>query len=334
MPQKYHHLVPRTYLSPWVYNKDSLSVRFRGESAFKEKNRDNILGIKQYYSIIAGMPICNESDTDLIFSPLKDKSVLIDGVLTSNTLEFNNRFGSFDNWIIKNKDGSLAKKKDLKNKIENNRVLEIEDNWESKYEGKWNRIRDIINQKVLNTRSKSISSFYKPYLCRMYTAMDWRGIQSNEHFHKGVKQVENIAFGILDFEIPYSDRDLKFIKSPVEYFTHCALLKYYREFFENKGIISYLAKIYQNGTIKFYVADGTLGFFTSDNPAFVDCICDEKQKMGILPISPKILMTIVAIPDTESGRFLIERIDNAMVRKVNGIIQKNCVDLVIRPTNY
>ena len=56
--------------------------------------------------------------------------------------------------------------------------------------------------------------------------------------------------------------------------------------------------------------------------------------MGILPISPKILMTIVAIPDTESGRFLIERIDNAMVRKVNWIIQKNCVDLVIRPTNY
>lgn len=125
MPQKYHHLVPRTYLSPWVYNKDSLSVRFRGESAFKEKNRDNILGIKQYHSIIAGMPICTESDTDYIFSPLKDKSVLIDGILISNTLEFNNRFGSFDSWIIKNKDGSLAKKKDLKTKLKTTEYLKL-----------------------------------------------------------------------------------------------------------------------------------------------------------------------------------------------------------------
>ena len=118
MPQKYHHLIPKTYLTPWVYNNDSLNVHYRGESGFKERNRKKILGVTHYHSIIAGMPICTQADTDIIFAPLKDKCVKINGVVITDTLEMNNRFGSFEDWEITNSDGLLANKNDLKNKIE------------------------------------------------------------------------------------------------------------------------------------------------------------------------------------------------------------------------
>lgn len=52
MPQKYHHLVPRTYLSPWVYNKDSLSVRFRGRKKRDVKNCDAKSKIEQNSAIL------------------------------------------------------------------------------------------------------------------------------------------------------------------------------------------------------------------------------------------------------------------------------------------
>lgn len=329
MPQKYHHLIPKTYLTPWVYNNDSLNVHYRGESGFKERNRKKILGVTHYHSIIAGMPICTQADTDIIFAPLKDKCVKINGVVITDTLEMNNRFGSFEDWEITNSDGLLANKNDLKNKIEINRILEIENKWQSEYENKWDKVRNIIVQNVLDTHLNSVPSLYKEYLCRMFAAMDWRGIQSNEHFRKGVLQVEKISAGILDFEIPYSDRDLKFIKTPVEYFTHCVLLKHYREFFDNKGIISFMAKAYQKGTIKFYFADNTLGFYTSDNPAFIDHVFDNDKKIGILPISPRILMAILPIQDTGSGKFLVEQIDKTTVKRFNKAIQRNCVELVI-----
>ena len=74
-----------------------------------------------------------------------------------------------------------------------------------------------------------------------------------------------------------------------------------------------MAKAYQKGMIKFYVADNTLGFYTSDNPAFVDHVFDNDKKIGILPISPRILMAILPIQDTGSGKFLVEQIDTAAV---------------------
>ena len=71
---------------------------------------------------------------------------------------------------------------------------------------------------------------------------------------------------------------------------HCLLLKYYREYLNDVGVI------YQNAmanlkhtSFHFLISDGPTKFLTSDTPVFIHNRPDGKIA-GILPITPKILM--------------------------------------------
>ncbi len=69
---KYHHLIPRTYLSAWEHGNGTLYIRFlENKERVVERNKDNIAGITNYHSIVAGMPIVTKEDADKIpFLPL------------------------------------------------------------------------------------------------------------------------------------------------------------------------------------------------------------------------------------------------------------------------
>lgn len=67
---KYHHLIPRTYLSAWEHGKGTLYVRFLSKGNVVERNKDKIAGVTNYHSIVAGMPIVTAEDADKIFSCL------------------------------------------------------------------------------------------------------------------------------------------------------------------------------------------------------------------------------------------------------------------------
>ena len=84
---KYHHLIPRTYLSAWEHGNGTLYIRFlENKESVVERNKDNIAGITNYHSIVAGMPIVTKEDADKIFACLKDLEVHYGEVVVSDNL--------------------------------------------------------------------------------------------------------------------------------------------------------------------------------------------------------------------------------------------------------
>ncbi len=71
MNQKYHHLIPRTYLKSWCYSNKSIYVFNKEKRKYETKNIENNFGITQFHSIVAGMPICEENDLKKIFECLE-----------------------------------------------------------------------------------------------------------------------------------------------------------------------------------------------------------------------------------------------------------------------
>ena len=70
---KYHHLIPRTYLSAWKHGNGTLYIRFlENKESVVERNKDNIAGITNYHSIVAGMPIVTKEDADKTYFAVKD----------------------------------------------------------------------------------------------------------------------------------------------------------------------------------------------------------------------------------------------------------------------
>lgn len=84
---KYHHLVPKTYMSAWANESGTLQVEFLDKpDVLVPRNKENIAGITDYHSIKAGMLICTEEDTKKIFSPVSEYIVMIDGEINYNIL--------------------------------------------------------------------------------------------------------------------------------------------------------------------------------------------------------------------------------------------------------
>lgn len=85
----------------------------------------------------------------------------------------------FDNWKITRSDGTIVSKKSLKRDIEKIKIKDIELNWSLKYENKWSKVVSRIKQEVLETTDNNIESFEKEFITLFYTALDWRGFNSN-----------------------------------------------------------------------------------------------------------------------------------------------------------
>ncbi|AAK81455.1 hypothetical protein BJV85_000371 [Clostridium acetobutylicum] len=144
--QKYHHLIPRTYLKAWCYNKDSIYVFDTKNRIFEGKNIKKNFGITQFHSIVAGMPICEEEDLKKIYKCLDGYEIYYEGRLLTNLMEYNKYYCKFAEWVIKsnNIDISRKNKNILRAKIDKVKILDIEQLWSEKYEDKWNIVRENI----------------------------------------------------------------------------------------------------------------------------------------------------------------------------------------------
>ena len=139
---KYHHLIPRTYLSAWEHGNGTLYIRLLDDKKkVVERNKNRIAGITNYYSIVAGMPIVTKSDADTIFACLADFEVHYGDAVISDNLELNRIYYDFENWTIYRKDGSIVSKKKLKSEIDKVKIRDIEVLWSTKYEDTWDSIR-------------------------------------------------------------------------------------------------------------------------------------------------------------------------------------------------
>ncbi|MDR0890417.1 MAG: DUF4238 domain-containing protein [Oscillospiraceae bacterium] len=325
---KYHHLIPRVYMSAWERGNGTLQVEFlKNRGTIERRNKDNIAGINHFYSIKAGMPICEQCDTDLFFEPLAGYTVEYEGSILRTTMEMREKYSDFKNWKITRPDGTIVGKKPLRDKIEKVNIPEIELKWSTKYENLWKTEVKKIEQAILQSRTFSIPAFDRDFLMRFYVALDWRSIQSNAQFEEEF----DLFKGMLeDCDIPEEERLHPHLKTGWDEFRHNLLLKIYRDYLNDTGIIYEDARaklIHTN--FHFLISDGPTLFCTSDNPAFMHTR-DDGQQVGLLPITPRILMGNGRCED-EHDVFYVSHITDEAVQKYNTIIAENATEFVIIP---
>lgn len=327
MQSKYHHLIPQTYLKAWGNASGTLKIKWIKTGKCENRNTDSVAGVNHYHSIVAGMPFCTKADTDSFFSSLSRYCVTYDGHSLTDTLEMNKYYGVFNDWSIKRIDGTEVIKKSLKSEIDKIKIQDIEENWSSKYENKWNNIRCVIEQKVLSTPN-SVPRFYFGYLMKFFTALDWRSMVSNKEFADTCNLICNNILQLDKIEIPKDERELPMFETATEYMKHCLLLSYYRQFLNDTGVIYKCAKEYMKRTsFHFLVSSSEKDFITSDNPAFVE-MRKQGDKIGVLPITPRILMTIGRNTPCDENYF-VTKIGTAKVREYNEMIKNNASQFIV-----
>lgn len=233
----------------------------------------------------------------------------------------------FNEWIITRADGSIVNKKSLKNKIDQIKIQDIENMWAEKYENKWSTVRKIIEEKVLTNKS-SVSRFYFEYLTKFFVVLDWRSLASNEEFCRVFEEISSNQLYLNKIEIPKDERELPMFETVSDYTKHCLLLRYYRQFLNDNGIIYEHAKqLMRKITFRFLVTEGHTKFITSDNPAFMNNYSNG-TKAGMLPISPKILM-IIGKDSSNKDKYYITKIPDLEVKRYNEVIKKHSGQFVV-----
>lgn len=326
---KYHHLIPQTYMSAWANGSGTLRVKFlNNPEKTVERNKENIAGITDFHSIKAGMPLCTRQDTDLIFSSLASFIVELDGEVIQDSLELNKKYYDFDRWNVTRRDGSPVSKKRIRSEIEKVKIKDIEENWSVKYENAWALEVGKINSILHTNCTPTVQAFDKEYLMKFFTALDWRGFNSNQQFEE---VYQSLTQGILtDIDIPENERILPFLKTASEEMRHYLLLQYYRRYLNDTGVIytDAMANL-QNTNFHFLIADGPTLFVTSDTPAFLHKRDDEKL-VGLLPITPNILMAKGRCAE-ESDVYFVTHITDEAVKKYNEVICANAEEFIIVP---
>ena len=330
---KYHHLVPQTYMKAWCHNTSTLYIIHKNNLDFAtERNKEKIAGIQHYHSIRAGMVCCTQDDCDIIFATAKDYIIKYDGKTLINTMDMNKAYTYFDEWEVFHLDGNPVRKQHFKQQIDSVRIRDIEVLWTRKYENDWNSTYQKICNLVLSSQSNTILEFDKEYLMKFFVALDWRGFSSNAEFKSVYGLIADDIMQLKNVCIPEGDRIYPFLETAYDEMYHALLLKQYRNFLNESGIIfDYATKALQYTTFQFFVAKSNARFITSDNPVFLFTRQDDLIE-AILPISPQILM-IQCRDSSKSGCYHINYIDDEEVKEYNKRILYNAVDFIIVEDN-
>lgn len=330
---KYHHLIPRTYLSAWEHGNGTLYIRFlKDKENVVERNKDKIAGITNYHSIVAGMPIVTKEDADVIFACLDNLEVYYEDAIISDSLELNKIYYDFENWMVYRKDGSIVSKRKLKAEIDKVKIRDIEKLWSLKYEDGWGKFRTELENIIMNSLDGIIPDTNKEYLMKFYTALDWRSIKSNKQFNDICERICKKILRLDEIDIPEKERELPILDNVAEEMKHNLLLKFYRQYLNDSGVIfTHAMANLSNTTFHFLVADGAETFNTSDNPVFVFQRRDGNLQ-GVLPLTPRILMA--QCRDSEkSNNFYISHIADEEVKRYNTEIEKNASSFVVQLNN-
>lgn len=326
---KYHHLIPQTYMAAWSSENGTLRIEFKNNpGVIEERNKEHIAGIKDFHSIKAGMPICTQADADLIFASISSYTVSYDGEIIRDTLKLNRLYYDFDKWKITRPDGTLVSKKKVRDEIEQVKIRDIEVNWSEKYENAWSTHVSIIEKKILNTSANSIPAFDCEYIMKFFTALDWRGFISNAQFESTLSWLCHDIMKLGDIDIPEKNRILPSLKTAEEEMRHDLLLRYYRQYLNDTGVI-YQAAIanLEYTSFHFLVSDGPTMFITSDTPAFIYKRPDNTFA-GLLPITPRILMVQGKNTANDSSYYVTHITDEA-VQNYNKVIRENADKFII-----
>lgn len=141
---------------------------------------------------------------------------------------------------------------------------------------------------------------------------------------------QTLASMLEDVEIPENERVLPSLKTASDEMRHYLLLQFYWKFLNDSGVIyqDAMANL-ANTNFHFLISDGPAKFCTCDIPAFI-YERDDKKLMGLLPVSPRILLAKGKNSDY-SENYYISHITDEAVQKYNNIIRKHATEFVIHP---
>lgn len=167
---------------------------------------------------------------------------------------------------------------------------------------------------------------------KFYTALDWRSIKSNMQFNDAWEWLCKEVLRLDEIDIPEEERGLPILDNAAEEMKHNLLLKFYRQYLNDSGVIyTHAMANLSNTSFHFLVADGPETFNTSDNPVFVFRRLDGKLQ-GILPLSPRILMAQGRNSEHDEN-FYVTHITDEAVKRYNIEIEKNAARFVVQLNN-
>ena len=183
-------------------------------------------------------------------------------------------------------------------------------------------------EQTVDAGLSSVPQFEFRYLMEFFTALDWRSILSNSEFVDVLNWICNDIMGLDKIDIPKDERELLMFETATDYMKHCLLLSYYRKFLDGAGVIHTCAEEYmKHMSFHFLVSEGKDNFITSDNPAFIGTR-KQGDKVGILPITPKIIMTI-GRNSQDDNNYYITKIGASEVREYNRMIRNNSGQFIV-----
>lgn len=322
-----HHLIPRVYLRSWVKSGENINRVKKDNGEVIGRNLETVCSINNFHSIKAGMPCCKEEELRNIFIGFDQYEVLYNGKKLDAYEELNQYYYDIEKWTIKSKvDGKLISSKQIKAEVDRNKVVDIEDNWDIKYEDKWKGKLRIIEERVNrigDMKEIYVDEFYKGYLVKFSIALCARGFIGDLDIKQSLDIINNIMH-LDDIDIPYNERVKAYADNFSKEMDNNIRLDLYRDFLNNKGILYDKAKAYiKNINIQFLVSNAGKSFVTSDNPSFF-----YKNSNGIhthiMPITPHILMRFCKLNSDNKGKYNIRRVDDNIVDQYNKAIIDSC----------
>lgn len=285
--EKNQHLIPRVYLSKWANSSGTILSENKGNNDKKPRNIRSLCTINNFFSIRAGYACCTETEAAAIFEPLEQYHVYYGNELIESPLKLNSIYYDFGNWTIKRKDGSIASKKTLKAKIEQQKVNCIEKQWSIRFESRWNEQISLL-ECWISENGKSLKPDFD-FITKFILTLDWRSIESNALF-QGI--YNEVASPLDEIKIPKSERELIQFPTASEEIKHEILLKGFRKMFNGKGMVyNHMSTALQATTPLVCITDACINFQTSDNPSFV---CGKNgEEVHLCPATPKILIALI-----------------------------------------
>jgi len=161
---------------------------------------------------------------------------------------------------------------------------------------------------------------------KFFVALNWRGFQSNKQFEDAL---EVFTKDLLDqIDIPLKERELPCLETVADEIRHELLLKFYRQYLENKGVIyKYAEANLQHIVFYFLISDGPTYFDTSDSPSFVFQRTGGAWQ-GIMPITPRIILAQGKCTDN-ADVYYISHITDEAVKRYNATIRENASEFII-----
>lgn len=320
MDTTYPHFIPKNYLNPWcTAGKVLLQPTGEGEVFLEESA---LFPGNYAHSITAGTPFSTQKDTDVLFQALKGTQAFYREKQLTSTLEMNQEFDFFEDWELKRRDGSSAKKKPVKHLISQSRIDTKDSPWQKDLEAQWEDVRTELEKGRENQGDFSLTPQLATFLSGIALYFQWETLVEQPLF----QELRSLMPYLKHLELPKKPKEIPAIQTPEEESTHWLLVSLLRQFLEQEGVLWRTASLASGkSSFCFYQTSQDFPFYTSDVPSFE--VDSPSGALRYFCLTPQILLTISPTP----GQTKMVSVSQEEVTQYNQLISQQSKRFVICP---